>query len=185
MPDDDDLPADQHAQLTGAATRLMVNWLEAVFDKGDLSTVWDLVDEPLRLALVQSWILLEQDRPDVAAEDRDALANALASRQPSHPLWQEFVSWRVTRWKNVLPRFVTDAERRGFVSVLALVSVDLEAVLVGETTNGEPRRFAADEPVEVQRFLVRHTPDGVRLAGIGGVLPIPGWPPSETDRLPH
>ncbi len=184
MSNDDDLPAEQHAHMTGAATRLVAGWLEAVFDKSDLTAVWELVEQPLRLALVQSWILLEQDRADLAVEDRDALANALASPRPRHRVWQEFAIWRVTRWRNVLPRYVTDAGSRGFVSVPALVGVDLEAVLVAETTTGEPRRFDAEEPVEAQRFLVRHTPDGVRLAGIGGVLPIPGWPPSETDRLP-
>jgi hypothetical protein len=182
---DDDLPAEQHAHMTGAAVRLMAGWLEAVFDKKDLTAVWELVEQPLRLALVQSWILLEQDRVDLAVEDRDALASALASPRPRHQVWQEFASWRVTRWRNVLPRFVTDAGRRGFISVPALVGVDLEAVLVAETTTGEPRRFDGKEPVETQRFLVRHIPEGVRLAGIGGVLPIPGWPPSETDRLPH
>jgi len=171
--------------MTGAAMRLMFGWLEAVFDNGDLMAVWHLVDQPLRLALVQSWILLEQDRPDIVQEDRDELAYALASPRPSHLVWPEFAHWRTTRWKNVLPRFVIDADRRGFVSIPGLVGVDLEAVLVADTTTGESRNIDADESVEVQRFLVRHTPDGPRLAGIGGVLPIPGWPPSETDRLPQ
>jgi hypothetical protein len=182
---DDDLPAEQHAHMTGAAMRLMVVWLEAVFDENDLTAVWELVDEPLRLALVQSWILLDQDRADLTMEDRDGLADALASPQPRHRDWHEFSSWRVMRWKSVLPPYVTDAERRGFVSVPGLVGVDLESVLVAATTTGDPRQLDAEEPVEVQRFLVRHTPDGVRLAGIGGVLPIPGWPPSESDRLPQ
>ena len=182
--DDDDLPAEQQAHMTGAATLLMVGWLEAVFDENDLTAVWELVEEPLRLALVQSWILLEQGRADLAVEDKDALANALALPLPRHPAWQEFASWRVMRWRKVFPPYVTDAGRRGFVSVPALVGIDLEAVLVAGTTTRIPRRLDAEEPVEVQRFLVRHTPDGVRLAGIGGVLPIPGWPPSETDRLP-
>lgn len=171
--------------MTGAAMRLMVGWLGSVFDRSDLTAVWELVEEPLRLALVQSWILSQQGRADLAAENRDALANSLASPRPHHRVWQEFVSWRVTRWRKVLPLFVTDERRRGFLSLPALVGVDLEAVLVGETPSSKQRRIGAQESIETQRFLVRHTPDGVRLAGIGGVLPIPGWPPSETDRLPQ
>ena len=184
MPDDDELQPEQHAHMTGAAMRLMVSWLETVLDSGDLSGAWQLVDPPLRLALVQSWIMMEQDRSEFMLEDRDELAAALAAPDSTHRLWSEFAHWRVTRWRNVLPGFVTDASRRGFVSTPALVGVDLEAVLVSETSGGT-RKIHAGGPVEVQRFLVRHAPDLARLAGIGGVLPIPGWPPSETDRMPH
>lgn len=133
--------------------QLVVTWLEAVFDNGDLMTVWHLVDKPLRLALVQSWILMEEDRPDIAWEDRDELASALASPQPSHRVWSEFAHWRTARWKNVLPTFMIDATRRGFVSIPALIGVDLEAVLVADTTTGGGRRIEAEEAVEVQRFL--------------------------------
>lgn len=39
------------------------------------------------------------------------------------------------------------------------------------------------EPIVVQRFLVRQTGGAWRVAGIGGVLPVPGWPPTESPRL--
>lgn len=180
----DELEPEQHMHMTGAAVGTLFEWAKAVFDERDLGHAWPLTEEPLRLALVQSWIILEEDRGDVGGEQRDELAAALSAEQPNHPLWLEFAGWRLERWQQVLPDFVVDARRRGFVSVPGLIGVDLEAVLIAETRGGEARAIEAGEPVVVQRFVIRHTTVGARVAGIGGVLPVPGWPPSETESLP-
>jgi len=181
---DDDLPPEQNVHVGGDAMGLVFRWLVSVFDEGDLPAVWHLVDDPLRLALAQSWLILEQDRAELSGESLDNVAREFTSEHPEHPLWPEFAHWRTVRWRSVLPRFVTDVSSRGFVSTPALIGVDLEAVLVAEALHAGSLEFGAGEPLEVQRFLVRHTTNGTRLAGIGGVLPIPGWPPSETDRFP-
>jgi hypothetical protein len=155
-------------------------WLAAVLDLRDLHAAWPVTDEPFRLATAQSWILMEGDLPEVQAEDRNGLAVSLAAPEPTLSLWPLFAGWRVERWRQVLPPYVVDPRRRGVIPIPAPVSLDLEAVMIGESGNS----FQATELVEVHRYLVRHTADGARLAGIGGVLPIPGWPPSETDRMP-
>lgn len=171
--------------MTGAAVAVVAGWCEHTFDRQDLAGAWPLTDEPLRLALVQSWLVLEQDRADVAGKDLDALADVLASAEPDDPLWPEFAYWRLSRWRAVLPDYVTDAAVRGFVSLGAPLGVDLEAVMLSRSDDSSDGTFDAGEPLPVYRVLVRHTEAGARVAGLGGVLPVPGWPPSETDRLPH
>jgi hypothetical protein len=171
--------------MAGEPIRIVIAWLAAAFEEGALADAWPLTDEPLRLALVQSWVLVNEELVDLSIEERNQLTTALARpTQPSHNLWPTFAEWRVRRWRAILPAFVVDPTRRGFVSIPQAIGVDLEAVMIAEARTGEPRTFAAQEAVEVQRLLVRHTADGVRLAGIGGVLPVPGWPPSETEPLP-
>jgi hypothetical protein len=174
-------PDDWTAARMGEPVALVGTWLESVFDRSDLASAWPLTEMPLRLALAQSWIYLEQDREDVQRYDRDELANLLATEAPTLSLWTEFAGWRLVRWREVLPSWVIDLSRRGFVDTTQLVSGDLEAVLVADVQTGT---LTAGEPVEVQRFLVRHVHGRCLLAGIGGVLPVPGWPPTETDRLP-
>lgn len=99
------------------AALVVARWLAVVFDDADLTSAWPLTDEPLRLALAQSWVMLEGDRVDVAACNRDVLAGALAEADhPASPFWPEFSGWRIIRWREVLPDFVTDAGIRGTVS---------------------------------------------------------------------
>jgi len=58
-----------------------------------------------------------------------------------------------------------------------LVEPDLEVVMLTHGT--EHHRIAVGKGIVVQRYLVRGTGGGYRLAGVGPVLPVPGWPPSE------
>lgn len=167
------------ASLSDAAF-VVEQWLIRVFDEGDLAAAWPITDEPLRRSLVQSWIILEADRRDVGAVDRDKLAQVLSAvNQPAHPLWTEFAAWRVIRWRNVLPRYVTRGDLRGIVSGEYATAPDIEQVWIAHVDAEVVEGVA----IEAQRLLVRRLEDDWRVAGIGGVLPIPGWPPSETSRL--
>jgi hypothetical protein len=167
------------ASLSDAAS-VVLHWLTAVFDSRDLATAWPHTDEPLRLATAQSWIMLEADRSDVSCIDRDQLATRLAmAEQPSDPLWTEFAGWRLVRWREVLPDYVTGAERRGVVSGEYVTAPEIEQVWITHTET----QVVEGSPIEAQRFLVRRVGNDWKVAGIGGVLPIPGCPPSETSRL--
>ena len=162
------------------AALVVARWLAVVFDDADLTSARPLTDEPLRLALAQSWVMLEGDRVDVAACNRDVLAGALAEADhPASPFWPEFSGWRIIRWREVLPDFVTDAGIRGTVSGDHPEAPDVEAVWIAHV---DTPVFEC-EPIVVQRFLVRRTVGAWRVAGIGGVLPVPGWPPTESPRL--
>jgi hypothetical protein len=167
------------ASLSDAAI-VVLHWLTAVFDHSDLAAAWPLTDEPFRLATAQSWIMLEADRADVSFFDRDQLAGRLAlPEQPADSLWSEFAGWRLIRWREVLPDFVVDADLRGTVSGEYVTAPGIEQVWITHTDT----KVVGGTPIEAQRFLVRRVGNEWKVAGIGGVLPIPGWPPSETGRL--
>jgi len=162
------------------AANVVLHWLTTVFDNSDLAAAWPLTDEPFRLATAQSWIMLETDRSEVSAVDRDQLAARLALvKQPSDALWAEFAGWRLIRWREVLPDYVTAAKLRGVVSGEHVTAPEIEQVWITHTGTN----IVKGSPIEAQRFLMRHVDSEWKLAGIGGVLPIPGWPPSETNRL--
>jgi uncharacterized protein len=174
-----DMSDEEALHLNGAPVQLVLRWLQAVFDEDDLAAAWVLTDPPLRLALVQSWIISEEPLLDAR---RDDVAEALAAaQQPTHPLWAEFAQWRTGRWASlVFEPWVTKRELRGTVSRYSLISAEIEAIEIADSGTVVP----PDGRIVVQRFLVRHSEDSVRLAGIGGVLPQPGWPPTETERFP-
>jgi predicted nucleic acid-binding protein len=166
--------------LTGPVVEIMHRWLEAIVDRGDLATAWPLTEPDFRLALVQSW-LWEGFAPQVPNVE---VAAALLAEpdQPAHPLWDEFAAWRMGRWKAVLPDYVIDPSRRGTVSSPYISGVDLEAVMISDNSTGA--RILGGRTVEVQRFSVRHTVDGVLVSGVGAALPVPGWPPTEIPLPP-
>ena len=174
-----ELVVAEGVHLDGPAVRLVNDWLEAVADRRDLAAAWPLTDPDFRLALVQSWICAGCAPTDIDAE---SVAHLLAApTQPSHPLWNVFAAWRIGRWDSVISDFFADASRRGTVSSPYLCGPDLEAVLISELP-GAP--WVGDRTVEVQRFSVRHTNGTVLLAGLGAVLPIPGWPPADLPLPP-
>ena len=145
------------------AALLVAAWLAAVLDESDLAAAWPLTDDAVRLATAQSWIMLESDRLDVGDTDRDLLATVLADpQQPAHPLWEEFSGWRIIRWRQVLPVFVTEREVHGTVSGDHPLAPDIEAVWI---TRSDGQVVDGAEMV-VQRFLVRQTDDGWRFAGV-------------------
>jgi hypothetical protein len=165
--------------ISDAAT-VVLRWLAAVFDDRDLAAAWPLTDRPFRLAIAQSWIMLEADRSDLSSIDRDELASRLAiAEQPSESLWAEFAGWRLVRWREVLPDYVTAAELRGAMSGEYLTAPEIEQVWIAHIET----KVIEGSPIEAQRFLVRHIGNEWKVAGIGGVLPIPGWPPTETPRF--
>lgn len=77
-PDPKDLPG---------GLRAVQVWLDAVGAAEPSAPLWLLLDDPLRLALAQGWIMRQAEvDPDVAGRDRDDLAYALAPRDSQHPL---------------------------------------------------------------------------------------------------
>ena len=163
---------------SGAAARA---WVGAVMDRQELLEAWPLTDPPLRLVLVQQWVLSSMGDPEVTREDRDTLARELAECPPRHPLWDRFASYRVRRWR----RFWTSFSLRTFdlSEEVEPLGDDLEVVtflekhrLMGLAAPGPP-------PI-ARRFAMRRTDQGWLVAGLdGSALFRPGWPPVQV-RLP-
>lgn len=168
--------------MVSAATAFVQEWLALVFDRGDMSSAWPLVDPPFRLASTQGWIMLNHDLPEVAAADPDQLAAALAEAYPTHPLWLDFAGWRVIRWRAVLPDLLQPEARAAVIlDEPERVEPDIEVVMLTRATT--PRHVEPGGRLMVQRFLVRATGAGFRIAGVGDALPRPGWPPSEVKAV--
>jgi hypothetical protein len=165
----------------GSAGAVARAWVEAVMDRQDLDAAWPLTDSDLRVVLVQQWVLANLGDPAVASEDRDTLAEELASCPPEHPLWERFASYRVRRWRRFWAGFslrTWDVEdgTQPLAEGLEIVTFLEKHRLMGLAAPGPP-------PV-ARRFAMRLTGGGWLVAGVdGSALFRPGWPPTQ-QRLP-
>ncbi len=151
-------------------------WVESAIDQRDLRRAWALTDATLRLVLAQHWILSRSDDPETAAEDRDALAAALAASPSQHPLWDRFASERLRRWRQHWGAFSLQTwdlaeERQQLAPGIEVVTFMEKHRLLDWAKPGPP-------PV-TRRFALRITPEGWMVAGLdGSALFNPGWPPT-------
>jgi hypothetical protein len=168
-----DLPPEQANHVAPGGPGLAgARWFSAIVDDSDLDEAWELTAEPLRLALVQAW-LIATGQADT--DDRDARAAALADGPP-HPDWQAFSAWRLSRWRQGrFRRFVE--EGWGLLTLPELVGPDLEFVRVAPGSEGG--ELKPGDAVVVQTLTLGFVEDEWLVAGIGRTLPSPGWPPVE------
>ncbi len=159
------LTPDGPAQAAGA-------WFAAVVDSADLEAAWAIMDWPLRLSLVQSWMI----DSEIVGPNRDRLAQDLA-QGPGARNWSAFAQWRLHRWRDgtfeLFPR-----GSWGIVTVPEVVGPDLEFVRISSL---DQRTVAAGEAIVAQTLLVRLVDGAWLVAGIGRYQPVPGWPPSEQE----
>ena len=147
-------------------------WMTAV-TKGEYEVAWCLCDADLRLCFAQAWVLHYYGLPD------DYMAAALA--QPiddGWPEWHACMELNTARWIRAYAAWAGDdwGVWTEDDSVGDLVGANLERVtLVHGISSG---RIEPGTPLLAQHFVMRRREDW-RLAGIGSVIAIPGWPPSE------
>lgn len=147
-------------------------WFASIVDRGDLQSVWPVTDEPLRLALLQSWILSESI---ASIGDRVQLAESLVASVDA-PRWNEFEVWRLSRWRQITFR---EAVERGWGVLSVPEPVGQDAEFVRICPGNEFREVAAGQTIRAYTFVARLSEDGWRVAGIGRTIPAPGWPPTE------
>jgi hypothetical protein len=159
-----------------ASSEVVLEWLQRIFEEGDVAAAWRITDEPYRLARAQAWIMANIDLPELLNENRDEVAAALAAPTSSHPLWDTFAGFITIRFRNDLPDLTSPAFRRVIEKDDGIsAGPDLEYVAV----TGEQRvEFELGETVAVRLFVVRH--DDL-VAGLGQSVPKPGWPPTQIE----
>jgi hypothetical protein len=72
--------------VAGGGTALVLEWLTRIAEPDPpVALIWGCLDDPLRLAMAQSWLL---ETGNVTADDplRDAQAEQLSARDNHHPL---------------------------------------------------------------------------------------------------
>jgi len=151
----------------GAET--VVKWLRLM--QGSSSNgpaLWGMLDDPLRLALAQGWVLYASDEAD------DDLAEALADEDSTGPEFDAMIEALIQHWQNV---YVALREEIGILRQTDIVGVDMELiVLTGPEYIGEARTNIS---IPAHCFVVRYEDEEWRIAALARRLPVPGWPPTE------
>ena len=151
------------------------SWLTRIAESDPpVEVVWGSLDGPLRLAMVQSWLLDTRQAEDVDLQ-RDTLADQIAASNSTHPLFEEFYSWLVAGYQNVY----SDIDGRPcLVGTTETVGVDLE--LVVSTSEEYVGSYSLGGSIPAHSFITRHVSDGNwGIAANARRLPVPGWPPTE------
>lgn len=167
-PDPKDLPG-------GVQTVWM--WLDAVRAEAPSPLLWVLLDDAVRLALAQGWIMHQADTdPDITRRDRDDLAYALASRDIQHPLAAPMLADLHQHWQQVYALILGG---HGVVNQVNTVAPDMEAVVL--TGPEHVGRFESGAHILAHTFITRLVGDTWIIAATARRLPQPGWPPTERD----
>jgi hypothetical protein len=166
-----------------AASAAML-WLQTLEkDRFDLS--WATLTGDFRLYLIQDWIVnnpaLDHD-PSRAGMDRDELAATLATPEPTHVLWIRGAARVAERGLRGATIDFLAGREWGAGARQRPLGPDLELVRIFPNDQLERDEdghlvFPAGAAAEVLSLLMTHVPGGWLVAGIGGWLPRPGWPP--------
>lgn len=151
---------------SGAET--VIEWLALVHaSKCEDPALWRMLDDPLRLALTQGWVLHNGGDTD------DDLAEALADEDSNGPQFESMINALIQHWQHV---YAALREEIGILQQSHIVGVDMELiVLTGPEYIGEVQAGS----VSAHCFVVRYEDEEWRIAALARRLPVPGWPPRE------
>jgi predicted nucleic acid-binding protein len=163
--------------IAGGGTALVFEWLTRIGEPDPpVELIWGSLDDPLRLATAQSWLL---GTGQVAADDaqRDAQAAQLSAHQSTHPLFAQFYSWLIAHYQNV---YRDIGGKPCLVGTSETVGLDLE--LIAFTSEEYVGSYAPGEPFPAHSFITRHV-SGHKwvIAANARRMPVPGWPPTEQE----
>ncbi|GAA1550757.1 hypothetical protein GCM10009827_084270 [Dactylosporangium maewongense] len=153
-------------------------WIVAVRAEQPSRPLWALLDDPLRLALAQGWIMhrAEQDS-EVARRDRVDLAHALTPVDASHPLFVQMITDLHQFWRSVYAAVLHES---GVWNKHNLVAPGMEMVFL--TPPQYIGLLEAPQAIPSHCFITRYVESGSWLiAALARRLPVPGWPPSERE----
>ncbi len=85
----------------GGGTELVFRWLtELASDEPAVGLIWGMLDDPLRLAMAQSW-LLGSGQVNIDDTRRDETAQALSAADGLHPLFAPMYAWLLGHFRHV------------------------------------------------------------------------------------
>ncbi len=173
------LRPEQFAHLLTGPPRAASEWVEASL-AGDFRRAWSVMDFDLRLWLAQNWCYRNRAHPHLTQTDPQALARRFAANDTAdHELWMPFTQGVGSLLADLVAGlgddWVPSVTPRALGPDLELVIfVHPEAFPVDD--NGQ-RYWPSDLPTRAFEVIMRHLPDGWRVASWGRHMPEPDWPP--------
>jgi len=179
MPAARDILGDEFARaqrfVLGGGTELVFEWLTRIAETNPpVELIWGSLDDPLRLCMVQSWLL---GTGEVTADDprSDAGAKQLSARESTHPLFERFYRWLVAHYQHV---YRAIDGKPCIVGMTETVGVDLELIAFG--SKEYVGSYGPGEAFPAHSFITRHVGEGRWvIAANARRMPVPGWPPTE------
>jgi hypothetical protein len=153
------------------------NWLTSV-KRGKKREVWKQLTRELRLSLAQDWIIANEDHPNLKSYDRDELAEALATKNPTHPLGKHCLRSKLEVLQKHYKEW--DIEGWGAAGNPRRIGLDYELVVMARADEGI---LIAEEgePLQIYPILMRKVGFDWMIANFGPAYPIPGWPPKSEE----
>lgn len=179
MPAASDILGEEFASaqrfIAGGGTALVFEWLTRIAEPNPpVELIWQSLDDPLRLANAQTWLLATGAVADDDAH-RDAQAAQLSARDSTHPLFGQFYRSLVAHYQDV---YRDIGGQPCLVGTTETVGIDLELIVF--SSEDHVGTYAPGESFPTHSFITRHTggEDWV-IAANARRMPLPGWPPSE------
>ncbi|MFD5782651.1 toll/interleukin-1 receptor domain-containing protein [Streptomyces sp. NPDC126933] len=163
---------DSHFGETGPVTAA-TNWLASV-KRGKKREVWKALTRELRLTLAQDWIIANEGHPGLAPYSRDELAEALAVKNPRHPLSKHCLRSKLEVLQHHYRRW--DINGWGAASNPRRIGLDYELVVMSPADEGI-LVTGEGEFISVYPILMRKVGPDWMVANFTAAYPIPGWPP--------
>lgn len=137
-------------------------FMRAIFRDADLAAAWQVAAESLRREMVEAWLRANATHPFVLSFDPAQATSALVAGDLHHSLWEPFADTQLRAFREGWAHF--DLDRYGVGSRPRPVGVDEELVVFLDS-RGEAIRLKERTPLPGVGLLMRHEPDGWRVAG--------------------
>lgn len=150
---------------------------------GDMRIAWRLMDEPFRESHVQTW--LWNVYGGHVSENRAVVEALRVDEPPMDEIADEFFLYEQGRW---LAEFGDSRDSLGVWAEPDILGAEFERVTLIDQSQPPPPgitveadgswSFERGVPVAAYAFILRNTPEGLRIASRTRQLPKPGWPPT-------
>ncbi|MEU6374342.1 toll/interleukin-1 receptor domain-containing protein [Streptomyces sp. NPDC046909] len=154
-------------QGSGSAAR---DWLTLLRRKWKTGEVWKRLDDNLRLALAQDWILANASHPWIQGEDRDLLVRVLAEPKPNLQVSKTMLDGRVEALRDHYAAW--DPGTWTIPELPRRIGLDYEIVGFAPPGADPPQGFS---------LLMRRVGAKWLVANFQPAYVIPGWPPRQEE----
>jgi hypothetical protein len=143
-------------------------WVADLYHARNGRVLWCVLDDKLRLALSQGWILDALDQVD------DVLAASLSVEDSTSRHFDTMLDDLIVSWRSAYEMIREDF---GVWCDTTFVGVDMELVVL--TSPEHSGYHPAGAAIPAHSFITRLRGHEWKIAALARRLPVPGWPPTE------